>query len=56
MTPTEQALAEVADQQGWYTATQLDLALEYIDRQQSLDAWRDFLLSVAATENEEAPK
>lgn len=48
---SEQILQEIADKQGWDVYSQLSLVLEYIDRQRSEGAFRDFLLDAAANEN-----
>ena len=48
---TEQILNEIADKQGWNVDTQLSLLVEYIERQRSAEAFRDFLLDAAANEN-----
>lgn len=48
---TEQILLEIAEKQGWNVDTQLSLLLEYIERQRSDEAFRDYLLDKAATEN-----
>ena len=40
-----------ADCQGWSLASQLCLALEYIGRQESDDAFDDFLAQIAEREN-----
>lgn len=43
---------EFADQQGWDKNTVLGLALQYIENQDSNDAFRDFLAATADEENE----
>lgn len=48
---TRDIIFDIADKQGWNTGTMLDLALRYIENQQSDEAFRDFLLDVAAQEN-----
>lgn len=47
----EVILMEIAEQQGWNVDTQLSLVLEYIERQRSDEAFRDYLLDKAAAEN-----
>jgi hypothetical protein len=44
-------LSLYASEQGWTEATELDLACEYIDRQQCDEAFEDFVAQVAAEEN-----
>ena len=45
-------LDRIAAEQGWSAATQLELALRYIDFQGSNDAFRDFLLQQQDAEEE----
>lgn len=49
----ERILNAYANDQGWTQATCLDLALEYIDNQQSPQAWTDFLAERAAAVSDE---
>lgn len=51
MSHTEQIIDRFARQQGWDLNTQLDLALRYIEDQGSPDAFEDFLVGIAETEN-----
>lgn len=44
---------QIAEQQGWDDASLLELALTYIENQQSDDAFIDFLQVAAAEENHE---
>ncbi len=43
-------LIEFQNRQGWNDTTALELVLEYVDRQQSSDAFRDFLREIADRE------
>lgn len=43
---------EIADQQGWTEATQVDVLLRYIENQGSFEAFQDFLSEQVATEDE----
>lgn len=49
----EGILDEIAERTGWNERSKLTLALEYIDNQDSPDAWQDFL-EHAADEDENA--
>ena len=49
---TERILDEYDERMGWDVHSKLALALEYIENQQSNDAWKDFLEREA--EDEEA--
>lgn len=42
----------IAAQQGWTETTQISVLLEYIENQQSEEAFSDFLLEKQAQENE----
>lgn len=44
-------LEEIAEDHGWTKRTMLDLCLEYIDNQQSDDAFQDFLETRAEDED-----
>lgn len=44
----------IIDQQGWTDATLLELALEYIENQQSPEAWTDFLAQKADAAEQES--
>lgn len=44
-------LSMYASEQGWTEATELEVACQYIDRQQSDEAFEDFVAQVAAEEN-----
>lgn len=50
----EQILNEIAEEQGWDVYSQLSLLIEYIDRQGSPEAFRDFLQDAAFNETVEA--
>lgn len=52
MSNTEQILDSHTERQGWDRNTQLELALRYIENQQSPEAWEDFLADIALAENE----
>ena len=51
--PAEAILNELVETTGWNEATQLMLCLEYIENQQSDDAFEDFLEKRAEDENVE---
>lgn len=38
---------KIANEQDWTPRTQVDLLLEYIENQQSDEAFRDFILEIA---------
>lgn len=44
-------LEEIAEEKGWTKKTMLDLCLEYIDNQDSDDAFQDFLETAAENED-----
>ena len=48
---TDYILNEISEKQGWNTEAQLALLIEYIERQQSPEAFRDFLVEAAYNEN-----
>ena len=48
---SQAVMDQMAAQQGWSVATQLDLALQYIDNQADDAAFQDFLVQVAHEEN-----
>lgn len=43
---------KIAEQQGWSPDSQVAILLEYIENQQSNDAFEDFLNQKAAAEND----
>jgi hypothetical protein len=47
----EQILNEIAEEQGWDVYSQLSLLVEYIERQRSPEAFKDYLLDAADNEN-----
>jgi len=49
----ESIIDRVAERTGWNDASKLALALDYIDNQQSDDAWEDFLERAADEEDPE---
>ena len=53
MSDTEQILDRHSRAQGWSESTQLELALRYIEEQGAPDAFEDFLVGIAETENAE---
>jgi hypothetical protein len=52
MSETEQILDRFSESQGWTPATQLDLALTYIENQGSPGAWEDYLTSLKEADDE----
>lgn len=48
----EQILNMVSEKQGWNTEAQLSLLIEYIENQQSPEAFRHFIVEAACVENE----
>ena len=45
-------LEQVSEKQGWNTEAQLSLLIEYIENQQSPEAFRHFIVEAACIENE----
>lgn len=52
MSQTEQILDGFVESQGWTQGTVLDLALTYIENQDSPQAWQDFLASCAEVDDD----
>lgn len=52
MSETEQILDRFSESQGWTRATQLDLALTYIENQGAPGAWEDYLTSLKEVDDE----